>query len=121
MKDISVERIMQEIRDDIAAKGYKSSDLNFSEYKKICDEEEFNSLLLCAHSASYVDMYANVSGGKCKSFIKKVIRKLIRPVLMSQAEKQTRFNESAIEAIAKLERYVNTLESRISYLEKNKK
>jgi|GEM_PF-1952459 glycosyltransferase involved in cell wall biosynthesis len=121
MKDISVEQIMQEIRDDIAAKGYKAGELNFSDYKKQCDEKDFGSLLLAARSASYVDMYANVSGGKCKSFIKKVIRKLIRPVLMSQAERQTKFNESAIEAIAKLEKYASALEARISLLEKGKR
>lgn len=118
MKDIDVNGIIQEIRDDIAARGFVVSGTQFSLFKKAFNQEKLNSALSTAQSTARVDMYAHISGSRCKTFIKKLIRKLVRPVLISQAHRQTSFNNGTVEALSQLARYTSELEKRISDLEK---
>lgn len=125
MKDISVSQIMQEIRKEIEQKGYSANDLKFSEAlaqpETGLDVGKLNCAIAMAQASCYVDMYAPINGGKCKTFIKKVLRKFIRPIFMFQAQRQTTFNENATISIIQLERYVSELEKRIEKLEQSKR
>lgn len=117
MKKYSTEKILKEICDDIKAKGVKIDDLQFSDVKRICNRGCLKTAIFNAQSSTYVDMYGNISGGKCKKIFKKLIRKFVRPAFMSQAKRQTLFNENSSKAIEYLERYVSELEARITKLE----
>ena len=125
MKEINVAQIMQEIRKEIAEKGYKDSDLEFSRIpvnqNDVLDLARLNNAIATANATYRIDMYAPIHDGKCKTFIKKVIRKFIRPIFMTQAHRQTTFNENTLLAIRQLERYASELEKRIEKLEQNKR
>lgn len=125
MKEINVAQIMQEIRKEIAEKGYKDSDLEFSRIpvnqNDVLDLARLNNAIATANATYRIDMYAPIHDGKCKTFIKKVIRKFIRPIFMTQAHRQTTFNENTLLAIRQLEQYASELEKRIEKLEQNKR
>ena len=121
MEEISVERIMNEIKAEIKKKGCKPSDLKFSDVKiknpKNFDQEIFDNALSEACLNWQVEMYPVVSGGKVKRFVKKVIRKLVRPSFYGQMKKQEKFNVNSVTALNEMSKKIHELEERIKVLE----
>lgn len=114
MKDINVEQIMQEIRADIAKKGYKMSDLEFEEIKK---PDALSRILSDLSKNWRVDLYPPVSGNKIKRLIKKIIRKIVRPSFMGTMKTQETFNSYIVQSFNQMEKYIRELEVRIMELE----
>ena len=123
MKDINVEDIVQEIRDDIATKGYTISDLEFNDIK-IQNPDFFNAEKLAKSLSEvsincHIDMYPKVSGGKIKRFIKKLIRKIVRPSFFGTMKKQENFNINTVIALNEMAKKILELEERIKESEGN--
>ena len=122
MNDIDVEQIMSEIRAEIKAKGYKSSDLRFTDIAiknpENFDRDSLSRTLSEAGAKWQVDLYPTVSGGAFKRLVKKTIRKLVRPSFYGTMRKQESFNMNAVSTLSEMNKWMRELESRIAELEK---
>lgn len=134
--DINIESIMEEIRGEIRAKGYKKSDLSFSD---ISFEAERNMDISREFSWSvYQDELRSMetrwevplepvftSSNALVQFLKKVMKKLCRFFTVPMITMQNAFNASVVRANAQLRNYVaqneedkKKLEQRIQELER---
>ena len=125
MENIDIEKIMEEIRQEIKEKGYKESDLSFSDIP-ITDqadiEESYNEQVLLenirgANQSTRVDFYKPIDGG-IKGLIKKIIRKMVKPIILHLCQEQEIFNAYTVRTINQLYSYNKQLEKRIEDLEK---
>ena len=127
MTEINVEKIMEEIREDIKKKGYKESDLSFNDIP-IKDSEEvlvgqFNASELerTLHNANVgvrVDFYKPIEGNALKRVIKKFIRKIMKPILYHLCESQERYNANVAQTLNQLYLYIQKQEAHINDLER---
>ncbi len=127
MTEINVEKIMEEIREDIKKKGYKESDLSFNDIP-IKDSEEvlvgqFNASELerTLHNANVgvrVDFYKPIEGNALKKAIKKLVRKIMKPVLYHLCESQERYNANVAQTLNQLYLYIQKQEAHINDLER---
>ena len=128
MQTIDVEKIMDEIRQEIREKGYNDSMLSFkdvdsSEYlKKLKPEDVFDLAELemqvqIANMRAEVPWYHQVEGSAIANFVKKVIRKLIRFVIIPINEEQNAYNAAAAESLTQLLAYVKEQEQTIAKLQ----
>ena len=95
MSEINVEKIMEEIREDIKRKGYTEDMLSFSEIKMPTASmstdfniDEFKALIQQVQSSWLVSWRADNIGGGIKGFVKKVIRKITGFVVAPLADAQ---------------------------------
>ncbi len=125
MTDINVEEIMEQIREEIREKGYREEDLSFNDVplQKMgsemmqFDEKTMLSYLSNAKQTYRVDFYKPIEGG-LKGFMKKLVRKLAKPILLHLCQEQEEFNSSSIKAMEQLYAYNKVLEDRIDHLER---
>lgn len=127
MTEINVEKIMEEIREDIKRKGYKESDLSFNDIP-IKDSGEllvgqFNASELerTLHNANVgvrVDFYKPIEGNALKKAIKKLVRKIMKPVLYHLCESQERYNANVAQTLNQLYLYIQKQEAHINDLER---
>lgn len=127
MTEINVEKIMEEIREDIKRKGYKESDLSFNDIP-IKDSEELlvgqfnaNELERTLHNANVgvrVDFYKPIEGNALKKATKKLIRKIMKPVLYHLCESQERYNANVAQTLNQLYLYIQKQEAHINDLER---
>ena len=123
MREINVEEIMSEIREDIKKRGlvddapdFQSiimSDVEF-EYDKHVMVAQINGL----HRDYNVQWYKEVNGGKIKKFVKKAIRKLISFIIGPMNAEQVQFNFDTMNAATQMAAYILECEEKISDLEK---
>ena len=103
---VNVEKIMQEIRDEIKEKGYTYDMLSFKDISvSPCSDKEKASIesaekdLAYMGNTSFVAAYRPLAGNKLAVLIKKVIRKLtkfyVEPIVASQNE----FNNAAVQSV----------------------
>ena len=102
MQTIDVEKIMEEIRQEIRDKGYKEEDLDFSDIaitatKSVSpgydpDELERQAAYLNANSRNPI--YFPLTGNPVKVFIQKVIRRFFLFVIFPAFQFQNKFNTS---------------------------
>lgn len=127
MQEINIEEIMQEIRAEIKEKGYKESDLSFQdiaipkEDTVLLTEYNENELKNCLHSANAytrVDYYRPIEGNGIKAVGKKLVRKLIKPVVYHLCVSQETFNANTAKTLNQMNLYIQKLEERIAELEK---
>lgn len=122
MKEISVNQIMDSIRKDISAKGYKQSDLEFEKIKvnnKVTfNEAELTESLMGANGSYHIDTFSNFTGGKLRIFIKKIVRFLVRNTFSEQIGTQECFNINSVRVLNQLEKHMRELEIRITELER---
>lgn len=132
MEKIDVEEIMEKIREDIKEKGYKDSDLSFSDVPLSIplnnDIEIFNLDVLLeklkeANESVGVHYYNVIESRGIKGIIKKAIRKTLKFLLYPLCQGQERNNAFSIQAMNQMLLYIQELEKRIDNLEKvmNKK
>lgn len=124
---IDVQKIMEQIREEIKEKGYKESDLSFYDIE-IKDREsvltntfnknEYTNCLNQANSFVNPGFYSTNIGSGIKGFIKKIIRKIISPIMMPVCERQEMYNSASVRTLNQINLYINDLEDRIVELEK---
>lgn len=126
MNNIDVEEIMEKIRAEIKEKGYKESDLSFSDVPipafTEAAKEEFDLVTLQGRlrgvNETYgVDYYKVIENGGIKGFIKKAIRKTLKFLLYPLRQNQERFNSFSAQTMNQLFLYIQLQEKRINELE----
>lgn len=127
MKPIDVDKIIEEIREEIREKGYTKDLLSFSD-SCIADEinlEEVLNLAYLTKTRSQIDEYPDWEGAtflsKVKIFIKKVIRKSVKFYVAPIVERQNLFNELASDRIVDLCRVLKEKDVQIMQLQKKLK
>jgi hypothetical protein len=124
MTDINVEQIMQEIREEIKEKGYKPSDLSFTDIavKEVHVEETYNAqqlqeALQAAKTFVRVDYYKPIDGKGPKAITKKMIRKMLKPLLFPLCQEQEQYNVNAVQTMNQMYQYMLLQEKKIEELE----
>ncbi len=112
MKNIFVDQIVAEIKNEIKSNRYITSNIKFNDLKTYSDS------LDAVNMYWKVDMYPKVSGGLLKRFIKKIIRKIVRPSFFGQMKKQENFNLNVAVVLSETEKRIRELENKIIELEK---
>ncbi len=113
MQAIDVEKIMEEIRQDIRVKGYTEEDLSFSDiaasnnahkgYDYSRQELEKNAAYLEAHSQNPI--YFPLQGNPIKVFIQRVLRRCLLYVIFQAFQFQNKFNLSVAGCISQIRNY----------------
>ncbi len=128
VEKIDVEKIMDEIRQEIREKGYDASMLSFQDVDgedelPLGQEEKFRleELERRVQEASLhaeVPWYYQAEGGLPVRLMKKVIRKLIRFAYVPIVENQNRENQLLAQSLRQLLAYVKEQQERVEILEK---
>lgn len=114
MMKIDVEKIMEEIRADIKAKGYTNDLLSFQDVvmDNTTENLKFNmdEMNHCTHAANVsarVEYYHQIIPHRgLKNLIKIFIRKSMRFLLQPLVEEQNRYNADSVRTINQLIRFV---------------
>ena len=134
---VDVEKIMEEIRQEIKEKGYNDSMLSFrdvdgSEQLKeltsdVFDLGEMERVVQQINMRSHLELYHPVEGSAFANFFKKVIRRLCRFMLIPIVDHQNAYNSSAAQSmnqalsyIKEQQKIIANLEERIKALEDKK-
>ena len=117
METINVEKIMEEIREEIKEKGYTNEMLSFRDVQGIdMTIEEYNEIeyALALHNMgvyAYVPWYRDLPCGGVKKVIKKVIRKLCSFLIAPISDQQSDFNMQATKGFAQIAGYIEEVEN----------
>ena len=120
MIKIDVEKIMEEIREDIRKNGYEASSLSFNDIeirKSNYMEENFNLAKSIINTSWDLKVFAPIQGHGIKRFVKRVVRKIVRASFCQQFEIQQAFNANVVKVINELSTLVNEQQERIRMLE----
>lgn len=127
---VNVEEIMEEIRADIKAKGYKSDMLSFDDVSGRSssvtgyDAEEFKGIVSYLNAFSTVPVSTPIGGNPIIAFIKKLIRKLTRVTVRPVVDHQSEYNAYTARAFGMVKCYIDNsyaiaeLEGKLSDTEK---
>ena len=120
MESINIEKIMQEIREEITEKGYTndmlsfndiildSSDLSVSKFDKVRFNEDLYSLNRSWDVKVYHPIFDNGSlKSKILTFIKKVIRKSVKFYVEPITTEQNAFNAATVKLFNMMECYIS--------------
>ena len=128
MKEINVEKIMEEIRADIEKRGLAEDDLNFQDVMiqgDIFQIARFQDALKMANIYSNINLHNDVGGSGIKRFVKRVIRKCVRFYIQPMLEQQNEFNAHCVRTLNEMNLYISVceenrreLEQKVDYLEK---
>lgn len=102
MQNIDVEKIMEEIRQEIREKGYKEADLDFSDISVVStktassgyDREELERQAAYINANSQNPIYFPLTGNPVKVFIQKALRRCFLFVIFQAFQFQNKFNTS---------------------------
>lgn len=123
-KEINIESIMQEIRNDIREKGYTSDLLSFDDIivdtssinAVKFDKVKFNEDMYSINHEWDVQAYRPLQGNKIAVFFKKVIRKcvyfFVEPIVLSQDG----FNASLVRMMNQMNCYIEERDHEIAQL-----
>lgn len=123
-KNIDIEEIMREIREDIRIKGYQNDLLSFDDViidtsainTVKFDKVQFNEDLFTANHEWEVQAYRPLHGSRIVVFFKKVIRKLtyffIEPIVLAQDG----FNASIVRMMNQMNCYIDERDKEIEDL-----
>ena len=123
MNEINVEKIMEEIRENIKKQGFTEEQLNFEEIKEsvsfdgVFDESRMKDELRLANQFAGLNYAGPVEGTGIKRFIKRVIRKLLRFYVHPVFERQNEFNAHNVRTLNELGLYVTECEKKQKELE----
>lgn len=133
MNDINIEEIMSQIREEIKEAGYTDDMLSFDDVElddcnfqfEIFDKGDFNREVYDLNHRWKIQTYRNLNSGKLVTFMKKVIRKMIRFYVDPVVEDQNMFNANIVKTMNLMNCYIQeqeatiaTLKNRIQQLEK---
>lgn len=120
MQEINVEKIMEEIRADIKAKGYKASDLSFNDIPlktKKMDVLNVANDINVLNTSWNLNYFRNLGNG-LKGFVKRIIRKIMKPVLYDLFVQESLYNAACTRTICNLNQRIEELEVQLKNLEK---
>lgn len=113
MINIDIERIMDEIRENIKRRGYKEEDIDFENItgnvkavlgvKTDFSSYEFEHSLKTASSLHYIEYYRMIPKGGLKSFIQRLIRKIVKFMMIPMVDQQNQYNYHIIMCMRQLE------------------
>lgn len=116
MQTIDVEKIMEEIRENIKKRGYTDEMLSFNDVKAQMPENsggvttfnvhELRTQVQDSNLHCSLQYYAMIPKGGLKSFVKRTLRKVLRFLLLPIVDEQNIFNSSAARSLNQLEAYV---------------
>lgn len=123
MREINVEEIMLEIREDIKKRGLVDDAPDFQSIIMSDVEFEYDRHVMVAqinglHRDYNVQWYKEINGSKIKKFVKKVIRKLISFIIGPMNAEQVQFNIDTMNVATQMAAYILECEEKISELEK---
>lgn len=124
MDTINVEKIMEEIREEIQEKGYTNDMLSFRDVQGMDVEiEEYNEIeyALILHNLgvyAYVPWYRDLPGKTVKRVLKKVIRKLCSFIIAPISEQQSAFNAQATRGFGQIGGYIEETDHRFDECKK---
>lgn len=115
MEKIDVEKIMEEIREDIRIKGYTNDMLSFNDViiepqigvNTGFDKVKFNEELYELNNYWNIASNHVITGNKIVLLIKRIIRKCIRFHINPIIEEQNRFNAVVVRSINLLDQYIS--------------
>lgn len=123
MEEINIEKIMEEIRQEIQEKGYTNDMLSFDDITDFDEEnktlEDYFDIL---NSIWNVQAYRELPGGnglvsKLNVFIKKVLRKLIKFYIEPIVADQNEFNANCVRLLNMINGHMNIKDKKIEMLE----
>lgn len=112
MESINVEKIMQEIREDIKNKGYTSDMLSFKDIQTrdmIFDQYNENTYAAILHDLgvlAYVPWYRDLSQNAIKRIVQKTIRKFCSFFVAPIADQQSDFNQRTAKGFGQIAGYM---------------
>lgn len=119
MQTVDVEKIMEEIRQEIAEKGYKEEDLHFEDVA--LSMEEPSSLRYCREDAEkqldYLSFHSSnpvffpLSGNPVKTFVQRVVRRVFLFVIYPAFQFQNKYNATATRFLKQSMNYMNENET----------
>lgn len=116
--EVNIEKIMDDIRNEIKEKGYTADMLSFNDVSGVVsepaelDESSLVASLNAANSICCVPFDPPLTGNPILKFIKKVIRKLIRFYIRPTVEQQNEFNAQIVRAANTMATYTLELSER---------
>ena len=114
--DINVENIMEEIRKEIKEKGYSPDMLSFKdvnasyEVERNFNKKEFTNTVGQVEMTKYVPWKHENLGSNAKGTAKKVVQKLVGPIIAPMSDGQNVYNQQVAEAFSQLLGYVSRQE-----------
>lgn len=130
MQEINIEQIMEEIRNEIREKGYQENALSFEdipienanksvpvEKLAVSDLNAINELLQTVNQRVRVDFYKPITDGGIKGLVKRVIRKMMKPLLFPLCVEQEAYNVGNIQLWVAMCQYMQKQEQKINQLE----
>lgn len=128
MKEINVMQIMEEIREDIKKKGLSDDLLSFSEVVVTPIQADTSSMnvdidiigqLEVASRSRELHFYREYPGNRIETFFKRLIRKIIKPIVLPLCEEQILYNVSSVEVMKGLYTYMQKQEAeKVALVEK---
>lgn len=124
MEQINVEKLMEQIRAEIAEKGYTAAELDFQDVDgcggAVVDynPKVLQTALQEAEEGFIVRCRDPYAGNPVKVFIKKVLRKLMLFFVEPIVAQQNAYNSAVTQALAQLDARAREAEARVAALEK---
>ena len=128
MKKLDTDQILREIRKDIQTRKIAPSSLLSFDSIPVLTREELDTprreMVELDDSLSLVNLnwdilpFSPLPGKGIKLFIKKAVRKLVRPSFLRNYEDQRDFNSYVTRTFNQMNRYIRQLEARIAELER---
>lgn len=119
MKNIDTAKIVAEIKNEQEKKNIKENSIVIFT-PLLFDDEKLRGCIASLESSYHINLYSPIKGNKIKCFVKRAIRKIVRPIFINQAFQQEKFNKNTFDAINQLENYIKSLEKRIKELEQKR-
>ena len=122
MIEINIEKIMEEIREDIKSKHMNDASVKFNEVTGVAEvgevfnHNEFKGHLHYLNTGWQIQFFVEVGNG-IKGAFKKLIRKMLVFIGVPITEQQTTFNAYVVRSFNEMERYICMQESRQKELE----
>lgn len=122
---IDVEKIMQEIREDIKEKGYTNEMLSFHEVQvqtegvNTFNKNEYKHILHNINMNCNVPWYRDIAQGGVIGFIKKVVRKMCAFLIAPISDQQNLFNGEVTKEFNQITGYMDEIEEQFELYKKN--
>lgn len=122
MEQIDINKIMEEIREEIKEKGYTAMELSFHDiaipegYEMNMGSAGLTEGIMEATAHQRVDLYYPLSGNAFKVFIKKIVRKLVGLVLIPVTLEQEKYNSAMVKNMQQIQAYIDSQREEIEDL-----
>lgn len=116
IQKIDIEKIMDEIRQEIQTRGYTDDNIDFQNIsqnivavagvKTYFDENEFEQALVSASNQHKNEYYRMIPKGGLKSVIQRTIRKMVKFMMVPMIDQQNQYNYQMVICMRQMEAFV---------------